>query len=166
MTYFNLPVLFLFLFAGRILLLAIVFPADGVCASKVRWLGLSTLAIIVSVCSTRADLLLRLRLSEPALRDHAERQIAAARTSSGVVYGSFGMGEMGDAISEEACAVGLFTVYKSIATRKTVWMVTVYLGPPFQAGLCYSPEGKPAGQGDEPYYQHLYGPWWRWFVDV
>lgn len=116
---------------------------------RLAWLPAPTIVIATSALLLLGlPSLVRLALSEPDLTAFAQR---------------IERGESVAHVSPDApILVGSIPILEVDADTDVVRFVTAYVGilGDYRAGLAYAPSGAPSGVGR---YEHLMGPWYRWF---
>lgn len=129
-----------------LILLALLMVRHKVCGLVLPWLALpAAFVLALTAAKTNLDLRVRLRLSEPALRQYA------ATLAPGVQ----------EDYAEPGKRVGLFWVTRAENVNGCCRFTTASCFFE-QAGVAYCPQGEPPR--DEKYtYWHIRGPWYRWF---
>lgn len=163
--YYGFPLIFLIWVSIRLIILSQNKLFSHVNFYWSRWFVFLILALTVCVLWTRLDLIVRVYLSDPALRDYAKSHLHLHKNPPSHVNESHLSLVDGCFMSDMAWTPGLFTVYYTSSEDGVVWLTTVRYGPPFQGGLCYSESGPPPIRGEST-YQHIYGPWYRWLCDI
>jgi hypothetical protein len=164
--YHAMPELWLMSVALRVGAAAVLKLQPTAAADTRQWAAAMLVATVAVVAWSRADLVVRVALSDRDLCERAELMIHMAdRQRAGDDNPHVRCDTGGHCFISLASAAGLFSTLNASVKGDTVWFETVDFGPPFTAGLCYSPSGPPARYGEST-YQHLTGPWWRWLCDI
>ena len=143
------PVLLMIVIGVRVLLVSAFKLTDLAKNGIRRWIEMAfSVALIAVLLGTNYDLMLRVRLSDVALRKY----VADSH-------------RLPPHMLSQSHRVGLFTVHATSMEDDVVWLETVRYGSPWAAGLVYCADGSPRQRGED-HYQHLYGPWWRWHYDI
>ena len=129
-------------------LLALLVPRLRV-RRRVSALILAAWLPVLGVSRTLIPLRARVLLSEPWLRSNASRLLELSRPTT------------------EPHLVGFFRFENAEVRARVGYFSTGSFGLFGEAGIAYAPDGLPPGQDrEDPWYDHLYGPWWRYsFVD-
>lgn len=116
--------------------------------SKLLWFAIPIITLLpLALSTTNYGLAFRLWLCEDEIREFAESARSGNESISPVSAGR---------------AVGLFHICWTTANGSEMTLITTR-GLYENCGISYWPEGLPNGSGDE--YQHLFGPWYRFYSD-
>ncbi len=126
-----------------------------------RWCQLAIIVIcMILIFRTNLDLILRVWISEGELY----REVKLTQS----IYDN----NKQDIFKPISKPRGLFNIYiqEYDAKERTLWIHTVDGEEPFGSfsvlgGIVYCEQEKPPERG-EAYYEHLYGPWWKWIQDM
>ncbi len=105
----------------------------------------AAIAAGLAIAASDVMLIVRLRLSETALRGSA----SALAASPPVRF-------------SHTTRVGLFTVQEFTQYGEELRFLTAECGLVDACGVVFSPAGRPPNRGEDS-FTHLYGPWWHWY---